>query len=275
MVRKNSFKMVKLKDISPNRLNPRLEFSKGPLDELADSIEQMGLVQPLVLRPEEGGYEIVVGERRYRASQQAKLDRVPAIIGGYTDAEVIELNLAENLHRENLSDVEKGNCCKELKKQFPDRYPNNASLAKRLGVSASSVGAWIQVATDVPREIQEMVAPVEKRGMLVPEGKITSDIALQITRRIDEPDRRKRIARELAKRPLPVRMAREAVKEASAKPERSVEEVVDTIVEKQESKIVSETNTGVVLACPLCEGKMRLIHRDPKGHKLEEVFENG
>jgi len=273
MVRKSVFKEVELKRISPNRLNPRLEFRKETLDELAESIEEVGLVQPLILRPKNGNYEVVVGERRYRASQQAKLDKVPAIIKDYEDDEVIQLNLIENIQRDELSDVEKGNCCNDLKTQYPTKHPTNEELAKRLGVAAGTIQRWIQVATDVPKEIQTMVTPVEKRGTLIPKGKITSDIALQITRGIKEPKKRTEVAKELARKPIPVRIARKVVKEISRKPQRPTKDIIKKVLEKEESKIVTETDTEELLTCPICDMKLRLIHREPEGHKLEEVFE--
>src|SRR3989304_3368084 len=134
-----SFQEVEQKKIKPNRLNPRLEFRKEALDELADSIERSGLVQPIVVRPVQDGYEVVVGERRYRASQQAKLDKVPAIVQEYSDDQVIELNLIENIQREDLTAVEKGNCIKQLLEKYPEKYPNHGSVSKALGVSDTAV----------------------------------------------------------------------------------------------------------------------------------------
>jgi len=136
-------KEIELKKIRPNRLNPRLDINIESLNELAESIKQVGLVQPLVVRPADDGYEIVVGERRYRACQQAGLDKVPVIIKEYTDDEVIELNLIENVHRENLSAVEKGNCCKQLLEKYPEKYPSLAKLAEKLGLSQSTITEWL------------------------------------------------------------------------------------------------------------------------------------
>ena len=89
---------IELRKIQPNRLNPRLEFTKIGLDELSDSINQVGLIEPIIVRPvAEDKYEVVVGERRYRAAQQAGLVTIPVIVHDYTDDEVIEVNLIENM----------------------------------------------------------------------------------------------------------------------------------------------------------------------------------
>lgn len=139
-----SFQQVELKKVKPNRLNPRLEFRKEPLDELPDSIESMGVPQPLILRPMKDGYEVVVGERRYRAAQQAGLDRVPAIVRDYTDDQVIELNVVENIQREDLTAVEKGKCIKQLMEDFPGKYP-----AGRSDYSDNSILIQDDEATDI------------------------------------------------------------------------------------------------------------------------------
>ena len=106
---------LELKRIQPNKLNPRLRFSKSGLDDLAASIKQYGILEPIIVRPVNSHYEVVVGERRYRAAQQAGLDEVPVIVREYDDDEVMEINLVENVQREDLSAVEKAKLCQELR----------------------------------------------------------------------------------------------------------------------------------------------------------------
>src|SRR6266508_4135305 len=126
---------VDLKQIQPNRLNPRTQFSKSGLDDLAASIRQYGILEPIIVRPSNGHYEVVVGERRYRAAQQAGLDEVPVLIHDYTDEEVMEINLVENVQREDLTAVEKGRMCQQLRERFPEHYPNWDGIAGRIGVA--------------------------------------------------------------------------------------------------------------------------------------------
>ena len=98
---------LKISEIEPNRTQPRKEFDEQALSELAESISQHGLLQPLLVRPLTlGGYQIVAGERRYRASRMAGLTEVPVIIKELTDTETMEIALIENLQREDLSPVE-------------------------------------------------------------------------------------------------------------------------------------------------------------------------
>ena len=96
--------MLRLDEIEPNREQPRKEFNEESLTELADSIAQHGVIQPLLVRPlMGGGYQIVAGERRWRASRRAGLSEVPAVIKELTDNEVMEIALIENLQREDLT----------------------------------------------------------------------------------------------------------------------------------------------------------------------------
>lgn len=96
--------MLRLDEIEPNRDQPRKEFNEESLTELADSIAQHGVIQPLLVRPlMGGGYQIVAGERRWRASRRAGLSEVPAVIKELTDNEVMEIALIENLQREDLT----------------------------------------------------------------------------------------------------------------------------------------------------------------------------
>ena len=103
----NSAVMLKLNDIEPNRDQPRKTFDEQALSELADSISKHGVIQPLLVRPlADGSYQLVAGERRWRASRLAGLTEVPAVIKDMTDSEAMELALIENLQREDLNPIE-------------------------------------------------------------------------------------------------------------------------------------------------------------------------
>jgi len=222
--------IVELRNIQPNRLNPRLDISIERLNELAESIRNVGLVQPLIVRPVGDHYEVVVGERRYRACQQTGLEKVPVVIKDYSDDQVVELNLIENVQREDLSAVEKGKSCKLLMEEYPDKYPSVKELGEKLGVSSTSIEAWLQLVS-APSEIQRMVAPAKKIGVPRVRGKIDYDTAVKITRRIKEPERQIEVAREIAKRPIYRRTAREVITRVAKEPEKPVEEVIREVVE--------------------------------------------
>lgn len=221
---------LKLDRIKPNRLNPRFDINIERLNELADSIKQVGLLEPIIVRPIEDGFEVVVGERRYRASQQAGLQNIPAIIRDLSDEQVIELNLIENIQREDLSAVEKGNCCKQLLGKYQKKYPSRETLATKIGVSIDTISNWLKL-TEAPTEIQKMITPIEKAGVSRPLGKLDYNTALTITRQIDEPAKQVEVAKELAKRPIHGRKARQAIANIAKDPEKPVEEILQEAIE--------------------------------------------
>lgn len=221
---------VELKKIRPNRLNPRLDINIERLNELAESIKQIGILEPLILRPAGDGYEVVVGERRYRAAQQAGLGTVPAIIRNYADEQVIELNLTENVQREELSAVEKGNCCKQLIERYPQKYKSRQEIGIRIGISPETISTWLKL-TEAPRELQKLIAPTGKAGVPRELGKIDYSTAAAITRQITEPERQVEVAKEIAQKPIYGREAREVIKKAAKEPKKPVKEVVKEVVE--------------------------------------------
>ncbi len=112
-------KTLRLTEISPNREQPRTDFDDEALSKLAESIKQHGVLQPLLVRPlESGGYQIVAGERRWRAARMAGLDEVPVVIKDMDDKGAMELALVENLQRENLNPVEEALGYKELMEKW-------------------------------------------------------------------------------------------------------------------------------------------------------------
>jgi ParB family chromosome partitioning protein len=223
-------KEIELKKIRPNRLNPRLEMNIERLNELATSIREVGLLEPIIVRPVNGEYEVVVGERRYRASQQAGLEKVPAIIREYSDDEVVQLNLIENVQREELSAIEKGNVCKYLLENCPKKYPSQNAIAKKIGISSNAVSLWLRTVEVVPQEAQKYVAPSTISGQ-VPEGKIDYQTAVKVGRSIEEPEKRIEVIKKLAEKRLPVKERTEVIRKVALEPEKPVEDVIEEVVE--------------------------------------------
>lgn len=135
-------KLVNIEDIIPNRFQPRLEFDDEDLKTLADSIRVHGIVQPLVLRRVQNKFEIIAGERRYKASKLIGLPAVPAIITNLDDNESAEVAIIENTHRKNLNAIEEA---KSYKKLLDRRYVTQDQLAKRLGTSQSNIANKVRL----------------------------------------------------------------------------------------------------------------------------------
>lgn len=142
--------------IQPNPDQPRQQFEPGALRELADSIREKGVIQPLILRlrPDgDGIHEIVAGERRWRAAQIAQLHQVPAIIRDYTDAEVLEIAIVENIQRADLNAIEEA----QAYRQLIDRFGHTQEkIAEALGKSRSHIANLLRL-LGLPEEVQSMV----------------------------------------------------------------------------------------------------------------------
>ncbi len=225
------FQWIEIDKIQPNRLNPRIEFSKEGLDTLSDSLQAVGMIEPIVVRPRREGFEVVVGERRYRAAQQAGLHEVPALIQDFTNSEVLELNLIENLHREDLSAIEKGKTCLRLLKEVPKTYPSRRALSERLGYGESTINGWIALATEIPEEAHTLIAP-ETTQRTIPEGKVDWRTAERVARQIEEPQKRVEVLRELVDQRIRGVRARDVVRRLAREPKRPVQEVIKEIKEE-------------------------------------------
>jgi ParB family chromosome partitioning protein len=221
---------IELKLIHPSRLNPRLEVNIDRLNELAASIKEVGILEPIIIRPAEGEYEVVIGERRYRAAQQARLEKVLAIIREYSDGEVVQLNLIENIQREELSAIEKGKVCKYLLDNCSEKYPSQVAIAKKIGVSSDAVSLWLRTVEVVPKEAQKYVAPSTISGE-VPEGKIDYLTAIKVGRSVHEPQKRVEIIRKLAEKRIPAKEKAQIIKKVAREPGKPVDEVMQEVAE--------------------------------------------
>jgi ParB family chromosome partitioning protein len=141
---------VALSNITPSSLQPRKEFARDALQELVDSIRQHGIIQPLIVRPVDGRHELIAGERRWRAAQEAGLTEVPVIVRYATDLEVLELSLIENLQRQDLNPIEEAQGYARLASEFGMRQED---IALRVGRSRAAVANAIRL-LDLDRQIQ-------------------------------------------------------------------------------------------------------------------------
>lgn len=145
--------MLKINEIEPNRNQPRKAFDDEALQQLADSIREHGVIQPILVRPIDGAYQIVAGERRWRASRMAGLTEVPVIIRDYDDTKTMEIALIENLQRENLNPIEEALGYKELM----DTYNmTQAEVSTSVGKSRSAVANTLRL-LNLPKEVLELV----------------------------------------------------------------------------------------------------------------------
>ena len=155
----NGDKLVNINDIEPKRDQPRKHFDEEALKELADSIAMHGVIQPLLVRPlSDGGYQLIAGERRWRASRLAGLTQVPVVVREMTDEEAMELALIENLQREDLNPIEEA----EGFKLLMDTYSfTQEQAAEKVGKSRPAVANALRLLA-LPQEVLDMV----KQGLI-------------------------------------------------------------------------------------------------------------
>lgn len=144
---------VPLKDIRPNPYQPRKHFDEEKLNELAQSIKEHGIFQPIILKESVQGYEIVAGERRYRAASIVGLENVPAIIVDFTDQQMMEIALLENIQREDLNAIEEALA---YKKMIEHMGLTQEELAKKVGKSRSHITNILGI-LKLPKDVQNMV----------------------------------------------------------------------------------------------------------------------
>ena len=138
-------------EISPNRFQPRKYFDDNKLEELVASIRENGVLQPILVQKSDTGYELVVGERRWRASKKAGLKKIPALIREVTDAQALELAIIENIHRQDLNPIEEADAYARLADEFA---LTQEMIAKRVGKSRTAVANTLRL-LKLSRNIKE------------------------------------------------------------------------------------------------------------------------
>ena len=145
---------IAIKDIRPNPYQPRKTFDKQALQEMADSIRQYGVFQPILVRKAVSGYDLIAGERRLRASKLAGKETIPAVVVDFDDQKMMEISLLENIQREDLTPIEEANAYNQLIKKY---HYTQEDLAKQLGKSRTNITNVLRL-LNLPKEVQKMVS---------------------------------------------------------------------------------------------------------------------
>lgn len=196
----NSDKIIKIpiENIVPNPRQPRKYFAEENLKELAESIKEHGVIQPIIVTKANGKYELIAGERRLQASKLAKMSKIPAIVRLATSQQKLELALVENIQRHNLNAIEEAKAYQELHNEF---NLTQEEIAKRTGKSRSAIANIIRL-LELPVEIQ--------RGVI--EEKITEGHARAILG-LENPEKQRALYELILKNNLTVRAAEDKVRE--------------------------------------------------------------
>lgn len=152
--RSDGLRMLSISEIRPNPDQPRQRFDDAALDELSDSMRERGVIQPIVVRSHGKHYQIVAGERRWRAAQRARLHHIPAIVRQLNDAETLEIAIVENVQRRDLNALEEAEAYARLKEEYGH---SQAKLAEIVGKSRSHIANLIRL-LELPEPVRELVA---------------------------------------------------------------------------------------------------------------------
>lgn len=196
-------KTLKITELEPNSNQPRKFFEEDPLQELSDSIKEFGIIQPIVVTPKNGYYEIIAGERRWRAARMAGLKEVPVIIRDYTEQEIVEISLIENIQRENLNPIEEAQAYQRLIQEFSLKQDE---VAERVSKSRTAI-------TNSMR-LLKLAEPVQQ---MVIEDKLSSGHARTLLS-IEDPELQYEVACKVFDESLSVRQTEAFVKKLNSAP---------------------------------------------------------
>lgn len=162
--------IVKITKVEPNREQPRKNFDEDALQELADSIKQFGLLQPILVQDRKDHYEIIAGERRWRASKLAGLKEIPVIIKNYSEQEIVEISLIENIQREDLNPIEEAQAYKRLLTEFNLKQDEVAERVSKSRVAVTNSIRLLKLCDRVQQMvIDEMISTGHARALLAVE----------------------------------------------------------------------------------------------------------
>lgn len=257
--KEQSVGVLGINEIRPNNLQPRKEFDDGAISELAASIKEKGILQPIVVRQVGGGYEIIAGERRWRAAQRAGITRVPVILKDASDMEALELALIENLQREDLNPIEEANAYHHLIDEF--------------GLTHEEVSAQIgKDRTTITNQIRLLKLPDEAKRALI-EGEITAGHARAILS-VESLEERMAILKSIRSQNLSVRKTESLIRKISGTRKTSKEpEEENPYVKQIADELKRELSTKVRIIYNKGKGKIEIeYYSDEELERLSSML---
>ena len=242
-IEKESILNIKLSLIEPNESQPRQEFEEESLEELKDSIKQYGVIQPIVVRNKDNKYEIIAGERRWRAAKLAKLTEIPCIIKDVDDKQAQKLALIENIQRENLNPMEEAYAYKSL---MEDYGLTQEQVAKEIGKSRSYIANSVRL-LNLDKEIINYIA----------KGQMTSGHGRALLS-IGNKEERLKAAGSIVNNKMNVRDTEKMVKNVGKKNQKTKSVKKDPFVDEIEEKLMMVLGTKVKLSTKKDGGKIEI-----------------
>ena len=252
---------VKINDIEPNVNQPRKNFDDEKIDDLAASIAEHGVLQPIIVAKKDDYYQIIAGERRWRASKKAGLKTIPAIVRDYDEKKIREVALIENIQRQDLNAIETAKAIKEL---MEEHALTQEELAKTLGKSRSAIANTLRI-LNLDERVQEMVQ----------EGKLTEGHARTLAS-IESPQKQYKLAMDIINLDLSVRDAEELTKEEKAatkkKSPKKETSKLEIIYKDIENRLKKALETKVSFR-PMTKSRGKIIIEYYTSEELERILE--
>ena len=256
---KTGEQMMKINMVEPNREQPRKKFEEDALLELADSIKQFGVLQPLLVRKRKDYYEIIAGERRWRAAKIAGLKEIPVIVKEYTEQEIIEIGLIENIQRENLNPIEEAMAFKRLLEEF---HLKQDEVAERVSKSRTAVTNSMRL-LKLDERVQQMII-----DDMISTGHARALLA------IDDKNLQQELANKVFDEKLSVRETEKLVKDIkSPKKEKPKKEVVENFIYKDLENRMKEVMGTKVNISSKSNGKGKIEIEYYSESELERMFD--
>lgn len=227
--------LVKITMLEPNREQPRKNFDEDSLMELAESIKQFGLLQPILVQDRKDHYEIVAGERRWRAAKIAGLKEVPVIIKNLSEQEIVEISLIENIQRENLNPIEEAQAYKRLLNEFNLKQDEVAERVSKSRTAVTNSMRLLKLCDEVQHMvINEMISTGHARALLA----------------IEDPDQQYAVAQKIFDEKLSVRDVEKLVKNLNKpeKPKKEINQSLEVIYRDIEEKLKQSLSTKVAVS---------------------------
>ena len=231
--------------LRPNPLQPRLRFDEGGLNDLARSIRESGVVQPILVVPSEGHYRIIVGERRWRAAQKAGLKKIPVLIRTIPPQKQLELALIENIHREDLNPLEIAGAYQRL---VDEMNLTQQDVADKVGKDRASVANYIRL-LKLPREIQEHLA-ADRISM----GHARALLGLE------ETDAQQAACRQVVDKGLSVRQTEKLVTRLKERPPRAQRHLADPDLHALQEEMIKALGTKVMIKGTRNKGVIKVFY---------------
>lgn len=256
---KSGVQVMKINEVEPNRDQPRKNFDEDALLELSDSIKQFGVLQPLLVRKRKDYYEIIAGERRWRAAKLAGVKEVPVIEKEYTDQEILEIGLIENIQRENLNPIEEAIAYKRLLEEFNLKQDEVAERVSKSRTAVTNSMRLLKLSDKVQQMIiDDMLSTGHARALLA----------------IDDPELQYTLANKIFDEKLSVRETEKLVKEIKnpKKPKEKKPVANSFIYQDLEEKMKSVFGTKVSIASK-GKGKGKIEIEYYSDDELEHLFD--